>query len=110
MPRSGGSLPVKAANNDFHLQPGELACHGTSVRASKLLVLRSALDDVSSFADLGCQCSSVVEQRFRKPSVAGSIPAIGSTSNSFCCMKLERSQRKVPAEVPANPALPHYSD
>jgi hypothetical protein len=25
-----------------------------------------------------CQCSSVVEQRFRKPSVAGSIPAIGS--------------------------------
>jgi hypothetical protein len=24
------------------------------------------------------QCSSVVEQRFRKPSVAGSIPAIGS--------------------------------
>ena len=27
----------------------------------------------------GCQCSSAVEQRFRKPSVAGSIPAIGST-------------------------------
>src|ERR1041385_8239545 len=27
---------------------------------------------------LGCQCSSAVEQRFRKPSVAGSIPAIGS--------------------------------
>ena len=25
------------------------------------------------------QCSSVVEQRFRKPSVAGSIPAIGSS-------------------------------
>jgi hypothetical protein len=28
---------------------------------------------------LGSQCSSAVEQRFRKPSVAGSIPAIGST-------------------------------
>ncbi len=26
----------------------------------------------------GSQCSSAVEQRFRKPSVAGSIPAIGS--------------------------------
>src|SRR6266480_8164390 len=26
----------------------------------------------------GRQCSSAVEQRFRKPSVAGSIPAIGS--------------------------------
>ena len=25
-----------------------------------------------------CQCSSVVEQRFRKPSVVGSIPTIGS--------------------------------
>jgi hypothetical protein len=31
----------------------------------------------------GRQCSSVVEQRFRKPSVAGSIPAIGSTRNLF---------------------------
>jgi hypothetical protein len=28
--------------------------------------------------NFGRQCSSVVEQRFRKPSVAGSIPAIGS--------------------------------
>ena len=27
---------------------------------------------------IGRQCSSAVEQRFRKPSVAGSIPAIGS--------------------------------
>jgi hypothetical protein len=27
---------------------------------------------------VGGQCSSAVEQRFRKPSVAGSIPAIGS--------------------------------
>src|SRR5262245_8990697 len=27
---------------------------------------------------VGRQCSSAVEQRFRKPSVAGSIPAIGS--------------------------------
>ena len=37
------------------------------------------------------QCSSVVEQRFRKPSVAGSIPAIGSTSiankNAYYPMK-----------------------
>ncbi len=29
------------------------------------------------------QCSSAVEQRFRKPSVAGSIPAIGSISNCW---------------------------
>src|SRR6185503_1997117 len=29
---------------------------------------------------VGRQCSSAVEQRFRKPSVAGSIPAIGSIS------------------------------
>src|SRR5215472_12790023 len=29
----------------------------------------------------GRQCSSAVEQRFRKPSVAGSIPAIGSIQN-----------------------------
>ena len=28
---------------------------------------------------IGRQCSSAVEQRFRKPSVAGSIPAIGSS-------------------------------
>ena len=28
------------------------------------------------------QCSSAVEQRFRKPSVAGSIPAIGSISRN----------------------------
>jgi hypothetical protein len=52
-----------------------------------------------------CQCSSVVEQRFRKPSVAGSIPAIGSTSNSICCKKLERSRREMPAEVPAKMVL-----
>ena len=33
---------------------------------------------------LGSQCSSAVEQRFRKPSVAGSIPAIGSILNCEC--------------------------
>jgi hypothetical protein len=31
------------------------------------------------FLKRSSQCSSVVEQRFRKPSVAGSIPAIGSS-------------------------------
>jgi hypothetical protein len=36
------------------------------------------------------QCSSAVEQRFRKPSVAGSIPAIGSISNCECSTKLGR--------------------
>src|SRR6185295_9517451 len=33
-----------------------------------------------SFIQLQRRCSSVVEQRFRKPWVAGSIPAIGSSS------------------------------
>ncbi len=37
-----------------------------------------------------CQCSSAVEQRFRKPSVAGSIPAIGSILWQFKTKDLRR--------------------
>ena len=37
---------------------------------------------------LGSQCSSAVEQRFRKPSVDGSIPAIGSILNCGCSNSL----------------------
>ena len=46
--------------------------------------------NVQAVARTKSQCSSVVEQRFRKPSVAGSIPAIGSISNCVCSKKLEQ--------------------
>ena len=42
---------------------------------------------------LECQCSSVVEQRFRKPSVAGSIPAIGSISHVLTYVGLGRKEQ-----------------
>ena len=38
--------------------------------------------------EIKSQCSSAVEQRFRKPSVAGSIPAIGSILNCGCSNSL----------------------
>src|ERR1700722_6918608 len=37
-------------------------------------------------AFIGGQFSSVVEQRFCKPSVVGSNPTTGSTSNCGCCL------------------------
>ena len=54
--------------------------------------------DLRKEGALDCQCSSVVEQRFRKPSVAGSIPAIGSTLYSSSCKELEESPGKLPAK------------
>ena len=53
----------------------ELACHRPRPRQN---ILHQSLPGRYPPA-LVRQCSSVVEQRFRKPSVAGSIPAIGSS-------------------------------
>ena len=64
-----------------------------------------ALSQRADWLTDGSQCSSAVEQRFRKPSVAGSIPAIGSTFNGLCRRKLERSRLELPAKVPAKKAL-----
>jgi hypothetical protein len=40
----------------------------------------------------GCQCSSVVEQRFRKPSVVGSNPTIGSKPKPLNTRRLQFSK------------------
>ena len=62
----------------FSLRTPEFACHQPCSRQN---ILRQSLPGPFPPAT-ACQCSSVVEQRFRKPSVAGSIPAIGSTIKS----------------------------
>ena len=48
----------------------------------------------------GRQCSSAVEQRFRKPSVAGSIPAIGSSPNWRFSNRLRGIGGEVPVKLP----------
>ena len=65
--------------------------------------------DISSHSCWPGQFSSVVEQRFCKPSVVGSNPTTGSNSNCGCSRDFRRRESPTAREIARNPRLPKGS-